>query len=82
MMDLITQSRVPINELIDAVGRATLDTIQQVSDEQVIGTRQPGTVRAGAVGWYGRQAGRVQLGDRKLAVERPRLRRRGCGLDK
>lgn len=82
MVDLITQSRVAINELIDSVGRAMLETILAVSAEQVVGTRQPGKAREGAVGWYGRQAGRVYLGDRKLAVERPRLRRRGRGRGK
>lgn len=79
MVDLITQSRVAIDELIDAVGRAMLETILEVSAEQVAGTRQPGKARARDVVWYGRQPGRVYLGDRKLAVERPRLRRRGRG---
>jgi putative transposase len=79
MVDLITQSRVAIAELIDAVGRAMLETILEVSAEQVAGTRQPGKARARDVVWYGRQPGRVYLGDRKLAVERPRLRRRGRG---
>lgn len=82
MVDLITQSRMAIDELIDAVGRATVETILEVSAEQVVGTRQPGKARAGDVVWHGRQPGRVYLGDRKLAVERPRLRRRGRGRDK
>jgi putative transposase len=82
MVDLITQSRVAINELIDCVGRAMLETILEVSAEQVAGTRQPGKAREEAVVWYGRQPGRVFLGDRKLAVERPRLRRRGRGRHK
>jgi putative transposase len=82
MVDLITQSRVAINELIECVGRAMLETLLEVSAEQVAGARQPGKVRAGAVRWYGRQPGRVYLGDRKLAVERPRLRRRGRGRHK
>lgn len=82
MVDLITQARVAINELIDCVGRALLETLLEVSAEQVAGTRQPGKARAEAVLWYGRQPGRVYLGDRKLAVERPRLRRRGRGRHK
>jgi len=79
MVDLITQSRVSIEELIDRVGRAMLETILEVSAQQVAGVRQPGKARPEAVLWYGRQPGRVYLGDRKLAVERPRLRRRGRG---
>lgn len=82
MVDLITQSRMAINELIDSVGRAMLETLLEISAEQVAGARQPGKVRDQAVLWYGRQPGRVYLGDRKLAVERPRLRRRGRGRHK
>jgi putative transposase len=82
VVDLITQSRLAIDEPIDSVGRATIETILEVSAEQVAGTRQPGKSREGSVVWYGRQPGRVYLGDRKLAVARPRLRRRGCGQDK
>jgi len=82
MVDLITQSRVAINELIDLVGRAMLETLLEVSAEQVAGARQPGKARPESVLWYGRQPGRVYLGDRKLAVERPRLRRRGRGRHK
>ena len=82
LVDLITQSRVAINELIDCVGRALLETVLEVSAQQVAGVRQPGKARTEVVGWYGRQAGRVYLGDRKLAVERPRLRRRGRGSHK
>lgn len=82
MVDLITHARVAVNELIDCVGRAMLETLLEVSAEQVAGSRQPGKARAEAVLWYGRQRGRVYLGDRKLAVERPRLRRRGRGRHK
>lgn len=81
MVDLITQSQIAIDELIDSVGRATIETILEVSAEQVVGPKQPGKVREGMLVWYGRQPGRVYLGDRKLAVERPRLRQRRCGQD-
>jgi putative transposase len=82
MVDLITQSQIAIDELIDSVGRATIETILEVSAEQVVGPKQPGKVRQGMRVWYGRQPGRVYLGDRKLAVERPRLRERRGGQDK
>ena len=72
MVDLIMQSRVAINELIDSVGRAMLEALLEVSAEQVAAARKPGTAREQDVLWYGRQPGRVYLGDRKLAVERPR----------
>ena len=82
MVDLITQSQLAFEELIDGVGRAMLETILEVSAQQVAGARQPGKARQEALVWYGRQPGRVHLGDRKLAVERPRLRRRGRGRHK
>jgi putative transposase len=82
MVDLITQSRIAIDELIDSVGRATIETILEVSAEQVVGRKQPGKVREGMLVWYGRQPGRVYLSDRKLAVERPRLRERRRGQSK
>jgi hypothetical protein len=82
MVDLITQSRIAIDELIDSLGRATIETILEVSAEQVVGPKQPGKVREGMLVWYGRQPGRVYLGDRKLAVERPRLRERRRGQNK
>src|SRR5205823_2717272 len=44
--------------------------------------RQQGKQRSGEVGWYGQQSGKVMLSDRKLAVQRPRLRQRGPGADK
>ena len=61
------------------MGRATIETILEVSAEQVVGPKQPGKVREGVLVWCGRQPGRVYLGDRKLAVERPRLRQRKRG---
>ena len=69
MVDLITQSRVAINELIDCVGRATVETILEIAAQEVAGVRRPGKARDEALVWYGRQPGRVYLGDRKLAVE-------------
>ena len=62
MVDSITRLRLAIDELIDSVGRATLESVLEVSAEQVAGIRQPGKVRAGSVVWYGRQPGRVYLG--------------------
>jgi transposase-like protein len=41
------------------------------------GPAQQGKRRAGDVVFYGRQPGQVMLSDRKLEVQRPRLRRRG-----
>ena len=79
MVDLIEQCRMACDELIDVAGRATIQAVLDLSAQQVAGPRQQGKARAGDVVWYGRQPGTVMLSDRKLAVQRPRLRKRGTG---
>jgi transposase-like protein len=52
--------------------------VLQLSASQAAGgAAQQGKRRAGDVVFYGRQPGQVMLSDRKLEVERPRLRTRG-----
>jgi transposase-like protein len=76
MVDLIEQSRLAVDELIDVTGRATIEAVLQLSAEQVAGPRTPGQRRTGPL-WHGRQAGRVCLKERKLGVRKPRLREKG-----
>jgi putative transposase len=78
MVDLIEQSRLAVDELIDVAGRATIEAVLQLSAEQVAGPRTPGQRRTGPR-WHGRQAGRVCLQERKLGVTKPRLRKKGGG---
>jgi putative transposase len=78
MVDLIEQSRLAVDELIDMAGRATIEAVLQLSAAQVAGPRTPGQRRRGLL-WHGRQAGRVCLKERKLGVTKPRLRERGGG---
>ena len=78
MVDLIEQSRMAVDELIDVAGRATIEAVLQLSAEQVAGPRTPGQRRTGLL-WHGRQAGRVCLKERKLGVTKPRLREKGGG---
>ena len=73
MVDLIEQSRLAVDELVDVAGRATIEAVLQLSAEQVAGPRTPGRRRA-EVGWHGNQRGRVCLKERKLRVSKPRLR--------
>jgi len=83
MVDLIEQCRMACDELIDVAGRATIQAVLELSAEQAAGgPRQQGRQRAGEVVWYGRQAGNVMLSDRKLQVQRPRLRKKGPGSEK
>ena len=78
MVDLIEQSRLAVDELIDITGRATIEAVLQLSAEQVAGPRTPGQRRTGPL-WHGRQAGRVCLKERKLGVSKPRLRHKRGG---
>jgi transposase-like protein len=75
MVDLIEQCQVACNELIDVTGRAAIQAVLQLSAiEAAGGPPQQGKRRSGDVVFYGRQPGQVFLSDRKLEVERPRLR--------
>ena len=78
LVDLIEQSRLAVDELIDVAGRATIETVLQLSAEQLAGPRTPGQRRPQLL-WHGRQAGRVCLRERKLGVSKPRLREKGGG---
>ena len=83
MVDLIEQCRLACDELIDVAGRATIQAVLELSAEQAAGgPRQQGRQRAGGVVWYGAQPGTVMLSDRKLHVQRPRLRKKGAGAGK
>ncbi|MGH9959419.1 MAG: IS256 family transposase, partial [Pyrinomonadaceae bacterium] len=78
MIDLIEQSGAAIDEMIDVVGRGAVEAVLQLSAQELIGGKSQGrkVERANEVGWHGRQWGSVALSDRKLRVERPRLRDR------
>ena len=78
MVELIEQCRLAVDEVIEVLGRKTIETILEVSAEQIAGPRAQG--RSGdEVRWHGHQLGRVRLADRQLNVHKPRLRRRGRG---
>ena len=82
MMELIEHSRMAIDELIDVMGRASIEAVLELSAMQVAGPPQPGKARPSEVGWHGTQPGRVYLKERKLKVNRPRLRNKGRGANK
>jgi len=78
MVDLIEQCQLACDELIDVTGRATIQAVLQLSAmEAAGGPPQQGKRRSSDVVFYGRQPGQVMLSDRKLEVQRPRLRKRG-----
>ena len=79
MLDLITQAEMAVDELIDMAGRATIEAVLTLSAQELAGAKHPGRKGDGEVGWHGRQKGVVCLAERKLRVDKPRLRRKGNG---
>jgi len=83
MVDLIEQCQWACDELIDVTGRAAIQAVLQLSAEQVAGgPPQQGKRRNGDVVFHGQQPGMVMLSDRKLQVQRPRLREKNPGKGK
>ena len=76
LVELIEQARLAVDQVIEQVGRKTIETILALSAEQVAGPRTPGKA-SGEIRWHGRQRGRVFLRDRQVEVHKPRLRRKG-----
>lgn len=78
LVELITQARVAVDEVIHSIGRQTIETILTLSAQEVAGVRAPGKL-GGDVRWHGSQPGRVTLADRQIQVKRPRLRHKQEG---
>jgi len=77
-VDVVEQARLGVDELIEALGRVGLEAVLQASAFRLAGEKQRGK-RDGDVLWHGKQGGEVPMSDRKIRVQRPRLRRRGKG---
>jgi len=54
LVELITQARVAVDEVIHAVGRQTIETILTLSAQEVAGPRTPGKP-SGDIRWHGRR---------------------------
>jgi len=80
-LELICNTEQAVDELIDVVGKGAIEAVLLLSAQQIAGHKQPGKAR-GDVGWHGRQCGVVSLSERKLRVEKPRLRKKGKGPGK
>lgn len=79
MLELITDSKKAIDEVIDVAGRAMIEALLVLSAQEIAGPKRQGKRdgESGPIGWHGSQRGRVALKERNLAVEKPRLRARG-----
>src|SRR5262245_4455697 len=76
ILELVEDARASIDELMNGAARGFVEQLLVLSAQAVAGAKHPGR-RMGEVLWHGSQPGRVVLAERKLALRRPRLRRRG-----
>ena len=75
ILELVENARASIDELMNGAARGFVEQLLVLSAQEVAGAKHPGR-RVGEVLWHGSQPGRVVLAERKLALKRPRLRRR------
>ena len=76
MLDLIENAQCAVDDLIDVMGRATIEAVLLMSAAQVAGPKQQGKKSDRDVVYHGSQKGRVPLRERELNVEKPRLRKK------
>ena len=76
LLDLLETAQFAVDDLIDVMCRATIEAVLLMSAAEVAGPRQQGKKTNRDVVYHGSQQGRVNLKDRQLQVQKPRLRRR------
>ena len=76
IVDLIENAQAAIDDLIDVMGRATIEAVLLMSAAQVAGPKRQGKKTGRDVVYHGSQKGRVALKERQLRVNKPRLRKR------
>jgi putative transposase len=77
-VQLIEQSQMAVDQLMDVLGRASIEAVLRLSAEGIAGPPHPGK-KGGGIGWHGSESGTVALSERKLRVAHPRLRKKGIG---
>ena len=76
ILGLIENAQTAIDDLIDVMGRATIEAVLLMSAAQVAGPKRQGKKTDRDVVYHGSQKGRVALKERQLHVDKPRLRKR------
>ena len=78
LVELITQARLAVDEVIERIGQADnrnhFDAERRASGRASHAGKSGGDVR-----WHGSQPGRVSLADRQIKVKGPRLRHKQAG---
>jgi hypothetical protein len=76
LLDLLENAQCALDDLIDVMGRATIEAVLRMSAEAIAGPRQQGQKSDRDIVYHGTQKGRVALKEREIVVDKPRLRRR------
>lgn len=76
MLELVQDARASIDELMSEAAKSFVEQLLVLSAQEVAGGKQQGKEH-GEIRWHGSQAGRIVLAERKLAIKRPRLRKKG-----
>ena len=76
LLDLLENAQCALDDLIDVMGRATIEAVLRMSAEAIAGPRQQGKKSDRDIVYHGTQKGRVALKEREIVVDKPRLRRR------
>lgn len=79
MVELVEQSRMAVDDLLSVLGRATLEAILEISAANLAGPAHQGQGRNASLLRHGHQSATIPLSDRKVRVNKPRLRRREGG---
>jgi hypothetical protein len=66
LLDLIADAESAVDDLIDVMGRATIEAILLMSAAQVAGPKQQGKKAERDIAYHGSQPGRVALRERQL----------------
>ena len=78
-VELIADAQLAVDELIDVLGRASLEAVLQLSATTVAGPPHQGKPGGGENRRHGSQEGVVCLSTQRVRVNKPRLRRKGGG---
>jgi putative transposase len=76
LLDLLVTAQASLDQLVDVMGRATIEAVLKMSAEQVAGLKQQGKKTDRDIFYHGEQDGRVALHERQLRVSKPRLRKK------
>ena len=76
LLELVEDARASIDELMSEAAKTFVEQLLVLSAQEVAGGKQQGKLH-GEIRWHGSQAGRIVLAERKLAINRPRLRKKG-----